>query len=249
MDRSAPSFAFIFATTALASGCDVDPSGIFDTTASVNTGGAGGIGGTATGGSDGGSAGDATTTSATTSTTTTSTGGGCDPSNPNGDQDGDGYTPNSGDCNDCDPDTNPNAIEVMGGGDEDCSGMTNDVLVPCDDALALDSQSAYDAAHAMDICKVSMGDKDWGISAVAWSMPDGAPIPAGMEMQFHLGHGNLAAFGPQVPPRAGKKLLALSGGTRRPTPRDIRTPRRPASPRRRRPAPARRPAGPTTRRC
>lgn len=215
MDRSALLFVCVAAALA-SSGCDVDPSQIFGTGSSGETGGAGGTGGFPAGGGGSSQGGGGTSTSVTTTTTTTTgTGGDCDPSNPNGDQDMDGYTPAQGDCNDCDPEINPNAIEVLGGPDEDCSGSLDDVPATCDDAIALDSDSAYDAAYAMDICKKSMGDKNWGISAVAWSLPDGAPVPAGEEQDFHLGHGNLAGFGPQVPPRAGKKLLALSGGTAR----------------------------------
>ena len=47
---------------------------------------------------------------------TTSTGSGvnCD-ALPDEDKDMDGFTINQGDCNDCDANVNPNAIEVIGG--------------------------------------------------------------------------------------------------------------------------------------
>ena len=50
----------------------------------------------------------------------------------NDDLDRDGFTPSQGDCNDCDPGTNPDAIEVLtpvGGQpkDEDCDGKVDNV--------------------------------------------------------------------------------------------------------------------------
>src|SRR5262245_8010035 len=52
----------------------------------------------------------------------------CTPLGPTDDVDQDGYTPNDGDCDDCDANQNPNAIEVatpMGGDphDENCDGV------------------------------------------------------------------------------------------------------------------------------
>src|SRR5262245_59047718 len=71
---------------------------------------------------------------------------GCN-SGPNDDLDKDGWTVAAGDCNDCDPNVNPGAIEVIGmamgdGGvpppaDEDCDGTVDNVAPPCDDNLAL----------------------------------------------------------------------------------------------------------------
>ncbi len=64
---------------------------------------------------------------------------------------------------------------------------------------------------------MSSGPGDWGVVSAAWVMVDGAPPPQEAELlaNFHLGHGILPAFGPNVPPRAGKRLLALSSGTAR----------------------------------
>lgn len=212
---------FVCVATALgATGCEPDLSGVFSSSSSSSSGGAGGQGGVAgpggaagEGGSWGGSGG-----SVTTSTTTTG-GGGCDSPDPGADQDMDGYTPAQGDCNDCAPEINPNALEIPGGGDENCNGQTDDTLAACDETIAVDTALPVEAAGAIDLCKVSMGDGDWGIYAAAWSLPDGAPVPAGSEMAFHLGHGVLADFGPQVPPRGGKRVLVLSSGTAR-TPDD-----------------------------
>lgn len=218
----------VCATTALSSAaCDPDLSGVFsDTSTAQSTAGSAGSGGGGQGGSTssqggGGSGGGATTTTtgSMTTTTTTTTGGGCDPSDPSGDQDNDGYTPAQGDCDDCNPEVNPNALEVLGGGDEDCSGKTDDILVPCDEPIAVDTKSPFEAAKAVDLCKQSSGENDWGVSNAVWSLPDGSPVPAANEQAFHFGHGVLANFGDQVPPRGGQRLLALSSGTAR-TPAD-----------------------------
>ncbi|MFT5458140.1 MAG: hypothetical protein ACI9K2_004645, partial [Myxococcota bacterium] len=42
------------------------------------------------------------------------------------DEDGDGYSPNDGDCDDADPALNPGAVDACNLLDEDCSGIVND---------------------------------------------------------------------------------------------------------------------------
>jgi hypothetical protein len=111
--------------------------------------------------------------------------------------------------------------------DSDCSGHY-DPPVPCDDALALDSPSPWDAAMAVELCQKQSDPKKWGLRSAAWVLPDGtttaprtsqragesASIDISTSADYHLGHGNLSAFGPnQV--QAGKRMLALSSGTAR----------------------------------
>src|SRR4051812_47490961 len=59
----------------------------------------------------------------------------CTPGSPtdqNGDQDGDGYTPAAGDCNDCNKTINPGAIQIPNDPtDYACNGMAG-VVVSCD---------------------------------------------------------------------------------------------------------------------
>src|SRR5262245_17614930 len=71
-----------------------------------------------------------------------STGVPCNVTDPTKDMDGDGWTPQDGDCNDCDPNVNPGAVDTVtkgdGGmilGDEDCNGTPGVVPQPCDNGL------------------------------------------------------------------------------------------------------------------
>jgi hypothetical protein len=157
-------------------------------------------------------------------TNTGGSGGGgvpCTPLGPDDDVDADGYTPNEGDCNDCDKYRNPNAVEVINDPgapafDENCNGVVDEPPdPPCDDTLAIDSMEPLDGVRAVDLCKMSAGFADWGVVSAQWVMADGSPPPAGYEPQFHLGHGLLTGFGPNNSVRRGVRLLALSSGAAR----------------------------------
>jgi hypothetical protein len=78
--------------------------------------------------------------------------------------------------------------------------------VACDAGLTLNSANPTDAANALGICR--------NLVTARWVQPDGAapPTPTGA---FDVGHGLLASFGPNVTPREGARLLALSSGTAR----------------------------------
>lgn len=142
---------------------------------------------------------------------------------PSSDTDGDGFTLAGGDCDDCDPNVNPNAAEVettpgAQPGDEDCDGLIDEIDPPCDDGLLIDAQDPVAAAHAIDLCKQSSGDGDWGLVSATWVLPDGSPVPDGFEVIYHLGHGLFDGFGPFVDVRHGSNMLALSSGiARRPS--------------------------------
>ena len=147
----------------------------------------------------------------------------CTPGGPNDDVDGDGWTPAQGDCDDCDPNVNPNAVEVPtppGGTpkDENCNGMIDEPQPICDMGLDVASLDPLDAVKAVDLCKTSSGMlNNWGIVSAKWVMADGAPPPATHPEvdNFHLGHGMLSAFGNNVKVRRGNRMLGLSSGTAR----------------------------------
>ena len=151
---------------------------------------------------------------------------GCTDTDPNSDYDQDGFTDAQGDCNDCDPNVNPAAIEVatppddgQGGGppepaDEDCDGQVDNIPQPCDDNIAVDSTDPMDGARAIGLCKVAAGPDDWGVVEANWTLPAGNPADPN-NTNFHLGHGVLSGFGPNVNVQEGSRMLALSSGSAR----------------------------------
>ncbi len=140
---------------------------------------------------------------------------------PSVDDDHDGFTELEGDCNDCDPNVNPGAVDVItldangqptaSQADEDCDGV---VLQPgqdvCDAAFKIDDADPIHAANAIEICQVATGKK-WGITTASYVKMDGAAFPGG---NAALGHGLLAKFGPVIP-KKGQRMLALSSGAAR----------------------------------
>jgi hypothetical protein len=146
----------------------------------------------------------------------------CTPGGPDDDVDHDGFTPAQGDCDDCDPNVNPQAVEVqtpMGSTpkDENCNGKIDEAPDPCDTGLPVDDLDPLNAARAVDLCKFSSGPGDWGVVSAKWVMPDGSPPPTSLPAatNFHLGHGMLSAFGSIVKVRHGDRMLGLSSGSAR----------------------------------
>ncbi len=197
---------------------------------STNTGGTGGSGGQTTSGpsggagAQGGSGGGFMTTGGSTNCT-----------DQDADTDNDGWSIAEGDCNDCDKNVSPSAIEFVGeptatggsggtggagggpggggeGGayvpvDEDCDGEIDEAPEPpCDDGLALNSSSPIDGARAIELCRQASGPKDWGIVTAAYTRSNGSAYTVNAQV------GLQASFGPNVPPLRGGSLLSLSSG-------------------------------------
>jgi hypothetical protein len=87
---------------------------------------------------------------------------GCVAGTADDDFDKDGYTEKQGDCNDCDKGVNPDAVEVIAepengmtppSVDEDCDGEKDNVLLPCDEGLVINSADPMDAVKAIGLCK------------------------------------------------------------------------------------------------
>jgi hypothetical protein len=156
--------------------------------------------------------------------TSTGTGGmvaTCNPGGPGDDVDGDGFTPSQGDCDDCDPFSNPNAVEVIAADgsapkDENCDGTIDEApQAPCDQGIDVADLDPMQVPRAVELCKLSTGPKDWGVVSSTWVLADGA-APTDLQLpNFHLGHGFLSAFGANVTVRAGKRMLGLSSGSAR----------------------------------
>lgn len=153
---------------------------------------------------------------------------GCDAGPTNTDDDGDGYNELQGDCNDCDPASNPGAVEVIAGpdengqiptpADEDCDGLSDASdpdLQPCDAGLALDSGDPMDGAKAIGMCDTKDGVPKF-VQTVTWVLADGSAPGANVDMaKYHLGHGMLDHFGTNDLPQEGARMLGLSTGTAR----------------------------------
>ncbi|MCA9649292.1 MAG: putative metal-binding motif-containing protein [Myxococcales bacterium] len=141
---------------------------------------------------------------------------------PNADEDNDGFSVAEGDCNDCDPNVNPGAIEVevtepdmMGvvpdPADENCDGLIDNVLPPCDAGISLTTTDPYDAAAAIGLCKNSAGPGDWGIVDASFVRANGGAFNQPLQ------HGVMGSFGTNVSPLEGDNLLVLSTGHARVT--------------------------------
>ncbi len=171
--------------------------------------------GTSDGGMSLGSGGDGSP-SLGTGQTDAGGGGSCPVTDPNADMDKDTWSPAQGDCNDCDPNVNPGAIDVLhqndGGpptwGDEDCDGKAGDSAMACDQGLALADVDANDGAKAIELCATATAaDRKYGVLSAAYVRADGTPFPA-PALQVGLQPG----FGTNVHVQGGQNMLALSSG-------------------------------------
>jgi hypothetical protein len=140
------------------------------------------------------------------------------------DRDKDGWTVQDGDCNDCDPNVNPGAIEVIvtdvgsdgkvpPPADEDCDGKVDNVLSACDDNLALDDVDPKNGARAVGLCQFTTAsptqkkEKTWGVIDARYVRADGTTYDTpGLQV------GIQSTFGPNVHVQEGKRMLELSSG-------------------------------------
>lgn len=146
------------------------------------------------------------------------TGAGTCNHDPDTDGDGDGWTFNEGDCNDCDPNVNPGAIEVINTdpmsmpADEDCDGTADNVAPTCDANIALDDADAKNGARAIDLCNFTVEtpankkQKTWGVIDSQYVRADGTPFSPGLQVGIEDG------WGPNVHVQGGQRMLVISSG-------------------------------------
>lgn len=176
--------------------------------AGSGTGGAAATGGVTTGGTGGNIVIDASLDGAGNATST------CD-SGPDEDKDTDGWSVNQGDCNDCDKNVNPGAIDVETTddagvatmGDEDCDGTPGSTAnTTCDDNLALEDLDPVNAARSIELCKqTTPTDTSFGLIEAKWVRADGTTYTpaANVGIQPNFGAVNV---------QAGQRMLAISSG-------------------------------------
>ncbi|MSP24787.1 MAG: hypothetical protein EXR75_06395 [Myxococcales bacterium] len=134
------------------------------------------------------------------------------------DDDKDGFSEDEGDCNDCDINVSPGAIEVPTdlmdpmavASDEDCDTETDEIDPPCDTGLMIGDLDPLKGAAAIGLCKqATMANKFAGVLSAAYVRADGTPAAPGSAV------GLLDTFGPNVKPREGSAILGLSSGRAR----------------------------------
>jgi hypothetical protein len=195
------------------------PAGYGGFTSLQNDGGTGASTASSSGGSGGtgGSSGGVPIFGGGSSSDGGTSNGTCAATNPNGDNDKDGWTPAQGDCNDCDPNVNPGAIDVLhtnpdGGaptwGDEDCSGNPGDNAMACDTGLVLTDVDPNDAAKSIELCaQATEASRKYGVISATYVRADGTAQPSpGAQVGIE------SAFGTNVHVQGGANMLALSSG-------------------------------------
>jgi hypothetical protein len=215
-----------FAVAAAIGACSAggEASGSEFTSGDGNTRGAGNGSSTGNGGDGAGAAGQGGSTFHPSGGGSTSTGNTTCNHDPAEDGDGDGWTGAQGDCNDCDANVNPGALEVIAvadadGGlpepaDENCDMQVDNVAAPCDQALAMADQNAMSGAQAIGLCQLASADGtkgqpgySAGVISATYVLANGGPLATPAQSV-----GILPSFGPNVNPQEGTKVLALSSG-------------------------------------
>jgi hypothetical protein len=194
----------IFSIATIASACSASDEGDgFEEDDGNSSGNGGAGGGSGVGGFDPGNGG------------STGSGNNCTHTDPNVDFDMDGFMPPD-DCNDCDPNANPGAVEVVDTepgddgmippvSDEDCDGTADNPLPACDDGAAVDDADPNTAARAIDLCQEATGTS-WGVMSARYVRANGT------DMTANAGVGIFDAFGPNVAVQVGARMLGLSSG-------------------------------------
>ncbi len=119
------------------------------------------------------------------------------------DDDGDGFEPADGDCDDTNPLVNPAAFDFIGNGlDDDCAGGLDTPRVVCDGGLASDASSALSYALAMDLCQTAVESPPpdqltWGVISAAFTLAsdEGTPGPDAHSIRPSFGTNNGTRFG------------------------------------------------------
>jgi hypothetical protein len=122
------------------------------------------------------------------------------------------------DCNDCDSNVSPGAIEVPTDpmdpdaepSDEDCDGEVDEAPAPpCDTGLFYADSNPASAVKAIELCETATPNgQEYGVIQATWVRANGTPATPMSQMAFGLQQN----FGPNVLAQRGENMLMLSSG-------------------------------------
>lgn len=124
------------------------------------------------------------------------------------DVDGDGQSPATGDCKECDPGVSAGAYDLPGNNiDENCDGIADNETATCDSNL-FPAGDAWSHAQALGLCKVASGNS-WGVVSASFVKANGTSSCSD-SLQYEI----MSSYGNNVPTE-GAKMAAFSSGTAR----------------------------------
>jgi hypothetical protein len=125
------------------------------------------------------------------------------------DVDGDGQSPATGDCRECDPGISAGAYDLPGDHiDQNCDGTADNEVTTCDASLAAGGD-AWAHAKALGLCKVASGNS-WGVVSASFVRADGVTACTDSK-QYEI----MSSFGSGNTPVEGSKMAVFSSGTAR----------------------------------
>jgi hypothetical protein len=125
------------------------------------------------------------------------------------DVDGDGQSPATGDCRECDPGISAGAYDLPGNNiDENCDGTPDNEVTTCDASLSASGDAATHA-KSLGICKTASGNS-WGVVSSSFVRADGVTACSDSK-QYQI----RTTFGPGNKPTAGSSMSVFSSGTAR----------------------------------
>jgi hypothetical protein len=125
------------------------------------------------------------------------------------DVDGDGQSPATGDCRECDSGISAGAYDLPGNNiDENCDGTPDNEVTTCDASLSASGDAATHA-KSLGICKTASGNS-WGVVSAAFVRADGVTA-CDKPLQYQI----RTTFGSGNKPTAGSSMSVFSSGTAR----------------------------------
>lgn len=127
------------------------------------------------------------------------------------DVDGDGQSPATGDCRECDPGISAGAYDLPGNNiDENCDGTPDNEPTGCDASLSATGDAATHA-KSLGLCRVASGNS-WGLVSASFVRANGTTACTDPK-QYHI----RTSFGSGNTPIAGSSMSVFSSGTARVT--------------------------------